>query len=309
MSQNNQKKLRIAIEGNIASGKSTIIEYLKNCCHNNIENSPQNKINLENNTNKKYEIKSDFFNDNSTYMHKDPRFFTRKNVDLKVYTEPVDLWRNLNGHNLLEYMYKDPSRYSFAFHSYVQLTMLENHNKVSNCFLPKNGKEKINFEDEDDSENVNPTNLNDEKFNINVMERSLYSAKYCFLENIYKSGNMQAVEYEILDKWFNWMIKEHDCNLDLIFYLRTSPETCYNRLNMRGRPEETTSIKLDYLQNLHDLHESWLINPTDHPSSFLINSANIYRPSNIIVIDADQSLENVCRNIEIETRQHATSVV
>lgn len=267
---------------------------MKNSCQTN------NEISLENNTNKKFEIKSDFFNE--TYMHKNPRFFTRKNVDLKVYTEPVDLWRNLNEHNLLEYMYKDPCRYSFAFHSYVQMTMLENHIKVSNC----SSKEKI-FED-NDSENVNPTNFN-EKCNINVMERSLYSAKYCFLENIYKSGNMQAVEYEILDKWFNWMIKEHDCNLDLIFYLRTSPETCYNRLNTRGRPEETTSIKLDYLQNLHNLHESWLINPNDHPSSFLINTADVYRPSNIIVIDADQSLENVCRNIEIETRQHATSVV
>lgn len=296
MSQNNQKKLRIAIEGNIASGKSTIIEYLKNCCQS-IESS---KSNLENNTNKKLNgIKSDFYD---PIFKDNTKFFTKKNVNLKIYTEPVHLWRNLNGHNLLEYMYKDPSRYSFAFHSYVQLTMLENHIKINQV--------DQNFPEEYDSENIIP-NVGfggNEKCNINVMERSLYSAKYCFLENIYKSGKMQSVEYEILDKWFNWMTKDHDCNLDLIFYLRTKPKTCFDRLNIRGRPEETSSITLDYLEALHDLHESWLINHHDHPSSFLINKSNIYRPANIIVIDADQSLDNVCQNIEMETKLHATSV-
>lgn len=298
MTQNNKKKLRIAIEGNIASGKSTIVEYLKRCC-SNMETS---KNNLENNTNKNFEIKTDFYDQ----LYKDNQFFNKKNVNLKIYTEPVDAWRNLNGNNLLEYMYKDPSRYSFAFHSYVQLTMLENHKRISQCSI---GSEQ-NQPTEYDSENVIPRvkNFANEKYNINVMERSLYSAKYCFLENIYRSNNMQAVEYEILDKWFNWMTKEHDCNLDLIFYLRTSPETCYNRLNERGRPEETSSISMNYLQNLHDLHESWLLAPNDHPTSFLINNSNIYRPSNIIVIDADKPLDDVCRNIEIETREHATSM-
>lgn len=305
MSQNNQKKLRISIEGNIASGKSTIIEYLKSCCQ-----TIEPIINFENNTNKNFEIKSDF----SDQLPKDNKFFTKKNVNLKVYTEPVDKWRDLNGHNLLDNMYKDPSRSSFAFHSYVQLTMLENHIKVSQTG-PNYSIEKQTFQEDDyDSENVKPdkSSLNQstkEKFNVNVMERSLYSAKYCFLENIYKSGKMLPVEYEILDKWYNWMTKEHDCNLDLIFYLRTTPEICHHRLNLRGRPEETSSITLDYLQSLHDLHESWLLNPVDYPSSFLINKSNIYRPANIIVIDADQSLENVCRNIEVETKQHAASAV
>lgn len=139
------------------------------------------KNNLENNTNKNFEIKTDLYDQ----LYKDNQFFNKKNVNLKIYTEPVDAWRDLNGNNLLEYMYKDPSRYSFAFHSYVQLTMLENHKKISQYSGGLDQNQSSQF----DSENFLPRakHFPNEKYNINVMERSLYSAKYCFLENIYRS--------------------------------------------------------------------------------------------------------------------------
>ncbi len=100
------------------------------------------------------------------------------------------------------------------------------------------------------------------------------------------------------------MTSMHDCNLDLIFYLRTKPETCYERLNYRGRPEEVSTVSLEYLQNLHELHESWLLNQNDKnlgKANYL--KSQIYRPANIIVIDADQSFDDVCRRIEYETKQ------
>jgi len=179
-------------------------------------------------------------------------------------------------------MYKEPERYSFAFHSYVQLTMLENHIKL-------NQSSTFNEHQHLTKEN----NFDCDKFNINIMERSLYSAKYCFLENLFKENRIKAVEYEILDKWYTWMLSSHDCSLDMIFYLRTKPETCYDRLYTRGRPEEVSTVSLDYLQSLHDLHENWLIK---------INH-QMYKPVNVIVIDADQSFEDVCRRIETETKQ------
>ena len=95
-------------------------------------------------------------------------------VNLKLITEPVNLWRNLEGNNLLELMYTDPHRWAFAFHSYVQLTMLEKH-------LELNQSKNI-----DELENMNAID-NMSKCNISIMERSLYSAKYCFVENIFKS--------------------------------------------------------------------------------------------------------------------------
>lgn len=41
-------------------------------------------------------------------------------------------------------------------------------------------------------------------------------------------------------------------------YLRTSPEIVYERMKKRGRSEESL-VPLEYLQQLHELHENWLI--------------------------------------------------
>ncbi len=44
-----------------------------------------------------------------------------------VLSEPVDRWRNVQGHNLLDLMYADPARWSLLFQTYVQLTMVQQH--------------------------------------------------------------------------------------------------------------------------------------------------------------------------------------
>ena len=53
-------------------------------------------------------------------------YFNTKTI-VDVLTEPVEEWRNLCGHNILQLMYEDPSRWSHLFQSYVQLTMTKHH--------------------------------------------------------------------------------------------------------------------------------------------------------------------------------------
>ncbi|XP_023240350.1 thymidine kinase 2, mitochondrial-like [Centruroides sculpturatus] len=161
-----------------------------------------------------------------------------------VIQEPVERWRNINGYNLLDLMYQEPTRWSLTFQTYVQLTMLQNHKKVSNT-------------------------------NIKLMERSIYSAKYCFVENLYQSGLMPKVEYLVLTEWFNWLISNKDLKIDLIVYLRTKPEVAYKRIQERCRIEEK-AISMDYLKSLHDLHEKWLTTKSDFvvPAPVLILDAN-----------------------------------
>ena len=102
------------------------------------------------------------------------------------------------------------------------------------------------------------------------------------------------------------MIENHDCSLDVIFYLRTQPETCMKRLNQRGRPEETSTISIDYLNKLHELHEQWLVpghaRAETEAKNNLLKSTEFYRPPLVIVIDGNQSIDDVYKTIEIETR-------
>ena len=81
------------------------------------------------------------------------------------------------------------------FQSYIQLTMLDHHLHTSN----------------------KP---------VKLMERSIYSARYCFVENMYRSGKMLGCEFEVLDEWFKFATENSNLNMnvDLIIYLRTTPE-------------------------------------------------------------------------------------
>lgn len=202
-----EKKSVIWIEGNIASGKTTCLEYFS------------------------------------------------KTSNIEVLTEPVSKWINVQGCNPLGLMYQDPSRWGLTLQTYVQLTMLDRH------VIPMSAP-------------------------IRMMERSIYSAKYIFVENLYKSGKMPEVDFAVLSEWFEWIIKNIAIPVDLIVYLQTSPQTCYERLNQRCREEEKV-IPLEYIESIHNLYEDWLI----HHKSFEV-------PAPVLVIPADHDLKKMLHQYE-----------
>ena len=59
---------------------------------------------------------------------------------------------------------------------------------------------------------------------MKLMERSIFSAKYCFVENLMKSGKMPLSEYEVLTSWFDYLLTspQVDLGVDLIVYMRVS---------------------------------------------------------------------------------------
>merc|ERR1712121_458263 len=67
------------------------------------------------------------------------------------------------------------------------------------------------------------------------------------------------------DYWYKFLTNKEvkypsgfDTDADLIVYLQISPEAAYERMNGRGRPEETT-VQTSYLQHLHKTHDDWLL--------------------------------------------------
>lgn len=179
----------------------------------------------------------------------------RKLGNVSVFAEPVDKWRDLNGHNLLQLMYENPDRHSLTFQSYVQLTMAQIH-----------------------AEKTPPGK-------VKMMERSLWSARYVFSENLKRSGKMASSEFEVLDSWFDFLrtSDQVDLGADLVIYLRTSPEVSYERLKARARPEEKV-VSIDYLRDVHELHEKWLI---------LNKDSSRYGGAKLLVIDANKDMTEV----------------
>lgn len=175
-----------------------------------------------------------------------------------VLQEPVELWQDVGGTNLLELMYKDPKRYAFLFQSYVQLTMLQLHT----CKTPMPYK---------------------------IMERSIYSAK-CFIENMRRTKLLSDVEVTVLDDWSDWCIKNSKIETDLIVYLRTSPTVVYERMKERARKEEVC-VSLEYLKQIHNIHDEWLY----HRTLFTLPAPVLVLDGNKNVKDIIVEFEN-CKN-------------
>jgi deoxyadenosine/deoxycytidine kinase len=167
--------------------------------------------------------------------------------EIDVYDEPVSKWRNVNGLNLLRLMYDNPIRNSHAFQSYVMLTMLEQHSHKS-------------------------------KKMVKVMERSIFSARHCFMKHMLSATMMQICDYEVLCSWFEYLTNDSHINtkVDLVIYLQTDPKTAFERLIKRNRFEED-SVRFSYIRDIHQRHEDWLIGDSAAiiPVPVLVLNANV----------------------------------
>jgi deoxyadenosine/deoxycytidine kinase len=90
---------KIAIEGNVASGKSSIVKYMKKNFENANAYEARTSFRVDENTQaEEFAHLSELDNINLTRIQS---FFPRPNINVKLIAEPVPMWRNLNGHNLL----------------------------------------------------------------------------------------------------------------------------------------------------------------------------------------------------------------
>lgn len=168
---------------------------------------------------------------------------------IEVLPEPIGDWMDVGGVNLLERLYADPAGWGMTFQTFVTLSMLKSH-------LRSNGSA------------------------IKVMERSLFSARHCFVESMLAEGSLQPGMYGVLQEWYEFIDEFHQVRADVIIYLRTSPEVAYQRLRSRGRSEEG-GVPLSLLRRLHDLHETW------------IERERSLRGTPVITIEADSLLPDL----------------
>ena len=143
--------------------------------------------------------------------------------------EPLSVWQNNYPENILDMFYKDQKRWAFTFQLCAFTTRAKTHADVLAMF---------------DHSQV-------------VIDRSIYSDKNIFAKLLHEDGMMTDTEYQIYTDMWTWIQSQWCIEPEKIIYIKTPPEICLKRINERNRGEES-SIPLEYLQKLHNLHEEWL---------------------------------------------------
>jgi len=149
----------------------------------------------------------------------------------KFIKEPTHIWERYKddkGNNILQLYYKDPERWGYTFQNMTLITR-------GISILKKSYFPKI------------------------FVERSILADKNCFARTLHESGTINNLENKIYEDWFETLGKQFNIFPDRIIYLKTTPETCYERVHKRARAGEEL-VSIDYLTKIHNKHEKWLQN-------------------------------------------------
>lgn len=154
--------------------------------------------------------------------------YYRNNADVLFVDEPVDTWvsiKDVEGENILSKFYKDKKRYAFSFQMVAYITRLSLLKKAV-----ASGYKYI------------------------ITERDLLCDREVFAKMLYDGGYIEDIEYTIYKQWFD----EFNIITDKHIYIKASPETSYNRLFKRARPEEVGQVSLEYLHECAKYHEEFM---------------------------------------------------
>ena len=175
--------------------------------------------------------------------------FSDVGEEIDLLLEPVEQWQNLEGHNLLKLMYEDPKQNTFLFQMYVMLTDLMRHLKPSTK-------------------------------RARLVER--YSGSLIFIAASQIKGDISPEQTAVLDAWRSAMsvIPGFQMRPDAIIYLKTSPRVAFQRIKERNRDEER-GVKLEFIEELHMLHEIFFSE---------ISDLNSEKPIKVFTVDADEPL-------------------
>jgi deoxyadenosine/deoxycytidine kinase len=175
----------ISIEGNIGSGKSTFLSYIRENCSKEI-------------------------------------IFVK---------EPVDQWEQIRdsetNETMLQKFYKNQKMYSFSFQMMAFISRFS----------------------------ILRETVRQNPFAIIITERCLYTDKYVFAKMLFEMKNIEDVNYQIYNQWFEEFASEFPINK--IIYIKANPEICFERIKKRNRIGES-EIPLDYLVNCHKYHEDMI---------------------------------------------------
>ena len=173
----------ISVDGNIGSGKSTLIAELDKFI--------------------KYIKQTDY---------------------IAVYPEDVENWTK---EGWLQQYYSDMRRFGFGWQTRVLMSI----SKIFNT--PEYPKKTTN-----------------------IVERNAETRYQLFMKEMFNIGNLTRIELNTLRQLSNMLI---NWSPDIIIYINTNPQICFERIKSRSRNGEET-IPIQLLESLHNNHQEYIEN-------------------------------------------------
>ena len=165
--------------------------------------------------------------------------------------EPTEIWREGFASNMLELFYSDAKRWGLTFQMCALVTRAKTWRQV--CHLEE------------------PRSI--------ILERSVFCDRFVFAENGHRTGLFSEAEYQLYCEMWDFMVTNGGTEPDFIVYLRTPADICLERIRARGRTEED-SISLEYLQQLEQVHDEWLLN---NPKTILLDGKRRWSAEEILM--------------------------
>jgi len=189
------------------------------------------------------------------------------NIKTLFVKEPVDKWESMG---ILKEFYSDMKANSYKFQSYAFITRF-------NSLL----------------------NIKDiENYDVVLVERSVFSDRYFFAQNLYETNLMTKVEYEMyLELWqLCYKILPTIMKDFKFIYWRPSLEISCNRVKSRNRNGE--SVPFDYQQDLIKMHDNFFHIVQDLPK-FTQDINSIQEMNNVQELNPVQELNVKFTNLNI----------
>jgi deoxyadenosine/deoxycytidine kinase len=132
--------------------------------------------------------------------------------------------------SIFEHYYTDKQRYGFMFQMYA---LQSRFNHIIQ--LQKDHPEKVI-----------------------ICERCHLTDCMVFADMLQKDGIISAIEYSVYKSWYDFITNLIKPKIGGIVYLKVDPEICVQRIIKRNRTGED-AINLEYINKVHQQHESWLV--------------------------------------------------
>lgn len=142
--------------------------------------------------------------------------------------EPLDDWSlMIKGQSLLSLFYQEPQRWAYTMETMTLMSRVRDY-----------VKHRAEYGDRV------------------IVERSVFSGRYCFARNSFLSGYLTEYEWRLYQEWFDFLIAQHGMKPRGFIYVRVDPERAYERIQLRNREGE--AIDRAYLEKIGALHDAFL---------------------------------------------------